>query len=231
MLGNPQLGMPTARHYVLGVRQDLGAGWSWTLDTYYKQLTNLVVDLEDTSLYANGAEGKTYGAEVMLNKELTSRWYGWLAVSLARTRRTDNMTGETVPFSFDTPLVATLVGNYQLTRWWSAGARWTFRSGLPYTPIVGNHENPDFPGYYLPTYGTLNSSRASPFHRLDLRVERVFGSGRRVNGSFYFDVINAYGRNSGGAAQYKPVAGSSNYRLEEADSVPRVVSAGVRVTF
>ena len=230
-LGNPQLTMPSARHYVLGLRQDLGAGWSWTLDTYYKRLTNLVVDVDDSSLYANRAEGETYGAEVMLNKEMTSRWYGWLAVSLSRSRRTDDINGETAPFNFDVPVVATLVGNYQLTRWWSAGARWTFRSGMPYTPIVGNHENPDFAGYYLPTYGTLNGARAAPFHRLDLRVERVFGSGRRVNGSFYFDVINAYGRNSGGAAEYKPVAGSSNYRLEESDSVPRLISAGVKVSF
>jgi hypothetical protein len=169
--------------------------------------------------------------ELMLNKEQTSRWYGWLAVSLARSRRTDGITGETVRFNFDTPVVATLVGNYQLTRWWNAGARWTFRSGLPYTSIVGNRENPDFPGYYLPVYGSLNDARASPYHRLDLRVEREFGSGKRVNGRFYFDVINAYGHNSGGAAEYKPVAGSNRYRLEEADSLPRIISAGVKVSF
>ena len=231
VLGNPQLESPSARHYVLGVRERLSAGWSWTLDGYYKQLTKYIIDVDDPSLYQNQARGETYGMELMVNKERTSRWYGWFALSLSRSRRTDEITGETVRFNFDVPVVATLVGNYQLTRWWSAGARWTFRSGLPYTSIVGNHENPDFPGYYLPVYGDLNDSRASPYHRLDLRVEREFGSGKRVNGRFYVDVINVYGRNSDGAARYKPIAGSNRYRLEQADSLPRTISTGVKVSF
>jgi hypothetical protein len=223
--------MPGARHYVVGLGQHLSAGWSWKLDAYYKRLTNVVIDVDDDSRFQNRASGSTYGAELMLNKEKTSRWFGWLALSLSRSTRTDEISGSTVRYAFDMPVVATLVGNYQLTRWWNAGMRWTFRSGMPYTPIVGNHENPNFPGYYLPDYGALNSARASPYHRLDLRVEREFGSGRRVNGRFYFDLINAYGRNSGGAAEYKPVAGSRDYTLEQSDSLPRLLSAGVKVSF
>jgi hypothetical protein len=45
------------------------------------------------------------------------------------------------------------------------------------------------------------------------------------------DLVNAYARNSGGAAQYKPRAGSSDYKLEQADSLPLLFSIGVKVTF
>jgi hypothetical protein len=108
--------------------------------------------------------------------------------------------------------------------------RWQLRSGLPYTPIVGNTPNPNFPGFYIPTYGELNSSRASPYHRLDLRAEYQLQL-RKMQGSVYVDIINVYARRNGGAARYKPVPGSSDYTLEEPDSLPLLPSVGVKITF
>jgi hypothetical protein len=230
-LGNPAIDAPVALHYVLGVKQTLARGWSWTVDGYYKDLRKVIIDAPAPLLYANAATGETWGAELMLNKERTGRWYGWMSATVARSRRTSKLSGETVRFSFDTPVVATAVGRYDITSNWSAGLRWTFRSGMPYTEITGNHENPDFPGYYLPDYGPVNEARADDYHRLDLRVARSFGTGKRVQGSFFFDLVNAYARNSGGAAQYKPEAGSSDYELEQAKSLPILVSLGVKVSF
>jgi len=230
-LGNPDVDAPVALHYVLGVKQVLGNGWSWSADGYYKDLRKVIIDAPAPLLYANAATGETWGAELMLDKAQTGRWYGWMSASLARSRRTSRFSGETVRFSFDTPVVMTAVGHYQITSSWSAGLRWTFRSGMPYTAITGNHENPDFPGYYLPDYGPVNAVRADDYHRLDLRIARAFGAGKRVQGSFFFDLINAYARNSGGAAMYKPEAGSSDYEVEQARSLPILVSLGVKVSF
>jgi hypothetical protein len=231
VLGNPRIDSPVAWHYVLGLKQALGHGWSWSADGYYKNLRKVVVDAPAPVQYDNLASGETWGAELMLNKERTGRWYGWLSASVARSRRTHELTGETVRFSFDTPVVATLVGNYQITSRWSTGLRWTWRSGMPYTAITGNHENPDFPGYYLPDYGAVNGMRADDYHRLDLRIARGFGGSGRFQGSFFFDVVNAYGRNSGGAAQYKPEPDSGDYTLEQSDSLPLLLSLGVKVSF
>lgn len=228
-LGNPAVKAPGAWHYVLGVKQQLGQGWSWTADAYYKNLDQVIIDTTAPLLYDNLAHGETWGTELMLDKAETGRWYGWASLSVSRSRRTSTTSGETIRFNFDTPVVATLVGNYRISERWSTGLRWTFRSGMPYTSITGNHENPDFPGYYLPDYGPVNGARADDYHRLDLRLARSFG--RRVQGSWFIDVVNAYGRNSGGAAQYKPEAGSSDYKLEEADSLPLLFSIGVKVTF
>lgn len=79
------------------------------------------------------------------------RLYGWLALGLAKTERDDALTGVSAVFDYDAPVVANLVVNYRWNRTWDAGLRWTYRSGMPYTPIVGNRSNPDFPGYYLPS--------------------------------------------------------------------------------
>ena len=230
VFGNPQLRSPEATHYVVGTKGQFGDGWSLDVDLYYKDLKQLAVDVDDDRNYINAATGEAYGAEVMLQKaQRDDRWYGWFTLSYAKTRRTNDLTGRTTNADYDTPVVANLVLNYQL-RNWNVGLRWNYRSGMPYTPITGNRENPDFPGFYLPVYGKLNSERAGAYHRLDLRAERPFKFSR-VEGSYYIDIINAYVRRNGGAVAYEPIAGTSDFRLEEEEGLPLIPSIGVKFIF
>lgn len=237
VFGNPKLEPIEATHYVLGLTHRINDTWSWSAETYYKDLEKLVVDVPTEQRYVNGANGAAYGLELMINKNRApyepgsrDRFYGWFALGLAKTERDNELDGTHAVFDYDAPLVANLVVNYRWNRAWDAGLRWTFRSGMPYTPIAGNRENPDYPGYYLPVYGALNSSRASPYHRLDLRVERQF-TGERLRGSVYLDIINAYARENGGAVRYKPVPNSSTYELEEEEALPLLPSIGVKLIF
>ncbi|MBM0107387.1 TonB-dependent receptor [Steroidobacter sp. S1-65] len=230
VFGNPTLASPEAMHYVFGgtIRPD--ELWSITADVYYKDLRNVVVDVPEPTMYVNAATGKAYGAELLVNRDAGERWYGWLSVSASKTERRNELTGESIPFDYDVPVVANLVLNYRISSRWEAGLRWNLRSGMPYSPIIGNKPNPDYPGYYLPVYGELNSERAKPYHRLDLRIEHTFDYGR-VEGSYYLDIINAYARKNGGAVRYEATEGSSNYRLEEEEGLPFFPSFGVKITF
>lgn len=228
--GNPSLHSPTAEHYVFGIGATLNNGWSFTSDIYYKKLDKIVVDVDDDRNYINAATGKAYGAELLINKNLTDRLQGWLSMSLSRTERHNELTDTTARYDYDTPVNVNLVFNYDLHRHWNAGLRWNYRSGFPYTPIIGNKENPDFPGFYIPAYGTLNSQRAHAYHRVDLHVGHDFHI-RKLSGTVFVDIINAYNRKNGGSVQYKPIAGSSNYKLEETDSLPLIPSVGVKISF
>lgn len=230
VFGNPGLASPQATHYVLGTRYRLNGIWSLTADLYHKDLDKVVVDVRGPVRYVNDASGKSYGAEVLVNRDRRDRWYGWLSLGLSKTERLNGLTGATTAFDYDAPIVANLVLNYRINARWEAGLRWNFRSGMPYTPIVGNKPNPDFPGYYLPVYGELNSRRAAPYHRLDLRVERKFDHGR-IQGSYYLDIINLYARRNGGGVTYQAIAGSSDYRLVEQEGLPFFPSFGVKITF
>lgn len=237
VFGNPDLEPLEATHYVLGVTHRIDDTWSWSAETYYKDLDNIIVDVPTEQRYVNGASGEAYGLELMLNKNRApyvpgsrDRFYGWFTLGVAKTERDNHLDGTSAVFDYDAPIVANLVVNYRWNQAWDAGLRWTFRSGMPYTPIVGNRENPEFPGYYLPVYGDLNDSRASPYHRLDLRLERQF-VGTRLRGSVYVDIINAYARENGGAMRYKPVPNSSTYELEEEETLPLLPSIGVKLIF
>ncbi len=229
-VGNPSLRSPTAEHYVMGFNGTLGNGWSLSTDVYYKKLDKLAVDVTDDRHYINAASGDAYGIEFQVNKDLTERLKGWATLSLSRTKRHNDLTDTTFRYDFDTPIVANFVVDYDLGRHWDASARWNYRSGFPFTPIVGNKENPDFPGFFVPVYGELNSQRAHAYHRLDLHVGRTI-VGKKYTRSYFVDIINAYGRQNGGGVVYKPIAGTSNYKLEETKSLPFIPSFGVKISF
>lgn len=228
VLGNPTLRPFEAEHFVVGAKRTFADDWWAKIELYEKRLEDLVVEADGPLRYVNGATGDARGIELMVMREKAERWYGWATLSIARTERRNGVSGRSARFDTDTPVIANIVVSYQLTPVWSFGLRWQYRSGLPYTQIVGNEENPDFPGFYRPVYGDLNAERAGAYHRLDLRFERPIRFAR-VDGLFYFDVVNAYGRRNAGAAGYEPVAGSPEYRLVEDEGLPFLPSVGIKL--
>ena len=234
-IGNPALRAPVADHFVAGFDKSFSERWSLSLDAFYKTFDRWVTDAPQNSAlnYVNGASGKAHGVEFMLNRNrlANDRWYGWLSLAWSKSERTLERTGITAPYFSDIPLVVNLVGNYRINDRWSAGLRWTYRSGLPYTPVVGNRPNLRFPGRYLPVYGALNSRRGSAYHRLDLRVERRFEF-PRLNGSVYLDVINAYNNDNFRSIEYQPLAaGSAEFRLVREQALEFFPSIGVKASF
>lgn len=201
IIGNPKLHYINANHYVLGLENKLSQDWSWTLDAYYKDLKNVVIGIKDNSRgdfannYSNDASGRAYGIEFLLNKKLTQKWDGWLAVSLSKTERQDERTGEKRPFDYDRPVMINWVANYRYNQNWSFGLKWSLRSGGLYTPIVGTRTSTNNPAVTEPVYGELNSERLPIYHRLDLRAEYI--TPVRIGYlSLFADILNAYGQHN-----------------------------------
>jgi hypothetical protein len=206
VLGNPNLTTVKSDHYVWGIDHRLGRGWRWGADLYYKDMKDVVISAEldaTAGNYSNGAEGRAYGVELLVRKDLTDRWYGWASLSLAESDRTNTATGETVRFEYDKPVLFNLVANRQLGKYWSMGLRWTYQSGGRYTPIVDLVPSSSQPTVMEPVYGDLNSQQYPDFHRLDLRAEytrpKSWGYWK-----FYVDVLNAYDQDNVSAYEYAP---------------------------
>lgn len=235
VIGNPDLTSINSNHYVMGVNHIfkdsnywLDSSWSMNLEAYYKDINNLIVDVDDVEIqYLNQGKGSAYGFEFMINKDLTDRWYGWLNIALAKTERTNLLTGETTLFSYDIPVLVNWVAQYQMTKKWSVGGRWTYRSGTLYTPIVGNKPNPHYPDYYLPVYDALNSERADSYHRLDVRFERNIDS--FVSGVFFVDILNVYDRDNASGIDYVAVKDSDDYMLVKREGYGIFPSIGVKI--
>ncbi len=76
VLGNPSLARVKADHYVWGISQLLGGSWRWNADIYYKNMKDVVISSEQDGAaenYSNGAEGKAYGLELVIRKDLAQR--------------------------------------------------------------------------------------------------------------------------------------------------------------
>lgn len=208
-VGNRNLKRVKADHYVIGVEQQFDKAWNWNAAVYYKNLYDVVISITDptvpdfASRYSNEAEGKAYGAEVLVNRELSEQWLAWLSVSISKTKRTDMRSGETSPFEYDRPLMVNLVSKYYCNDNWSVGYKWSYQSGALYTPIVDLRPNATHPDILEPIYGEFNSERFPAYHRLDIRVEylrqRSWG-----HWSAYMDLINAYNRKNIQGYDYSP---------------------------
>jgi len=201
--GNTQLTHIRADHSVVGISQKVGPGWSWKAEAYYKKLYDLVIGVNDPAInYVNGASGAAYGTELLIKKEETDQLSGWLAVTLAKSERRNDLTGESFRFQYDQPVNVTLIANYKLTQEWSIGGKWAYTSGRPYTPIVGTNGTYS-DGRPIPVYDGINSGTLPDYHRLDLRIDRhLLYDTWKLNA--YFELNNVYQRQNIVGYDYGP---------------------------
>ena len=237
-IGNPQLKSQTSKHMTLGFAQELSDEWSWSIEGYYKTMDDLPLALDENQpdaelLYSNDVTGTAYGVDLLLNKNKTENWYGWLSLSYANSERTNERTNITRDFYADTPLVLNAVYQYQFSERWNGGFNFTARSGQAYTPITGVRENPDYHERYLPIYGEAFSKRYDIYHRLDIRFERqtdFFG----LDAKLVLEVMNvlAVKNVSNIDLDYKNVHSTSDLIIEEEeDDFGMRPSIGFSVSF
>ncbi|WP_236074884.1 TonB-dependent receptor plug domain-containing protein [Teredinibacter purpureus] len=237
-IGNENLQSPTATHYTLGVDRELNDGWSWSLEAYYKLMDNLPLALaggEDNSalLYSNDVSGEATGVDVFINKEMTTNWYSWLALSYSLSERTNDRSGETVNYYLDTPMILNWVVNYSRSETFNVGWRWTIRSGTAYTPIVGIQENPWFDDSVLPEYGDPYSDRLPLTSRLDVRFKWL-GQLWGMDTEYIVDILNALNQENvtGVGLDYEKVDSVNDPLKTEENVSPGIIAAlGMRLKF
>lgn len=235
-IGNPELGSPRSEHFTLGLKQELSDGWSWSVTGYYKTMDELplATDVDDTHQppYTNNMEGEAYGVDLLINKERTDRWYGWLAISASRSTRTSQITGVEQDYYLDTPLVLNWVINYQLNELWNLGGRFTLQSGRAYTPILGAQANPWFENRLLPVYGEAFSERLPVYARLDLRFQRemtLWG----YPGTYNIDILNALNRRNvtDRNLDYRRTQSPQDFKLEDEVGMGIIPAVGMSLSF
>ncbi|CAH9063607.1 hypothetical protein PSECIP111951_02936 [Pseudoalteromonas holothuriae] len=237
-VGNPKLKSQTSEHFTLGFEQQLEHEWSWSVEGYYKTMDDLPLAIDASApdahlLYTNQVEGRAYGVDLLVSKNKTNNWYGWVSLSYAKSERTDTRQNITRDYFADTPLVFNAVLHYEINELWEGGFNFTARSGQAYTPIVGVRENPEHANRFLPVYGDAFSKRHDLYHRLDIRFERktqLFG----LDGKLILELMNAYGQDNISYIDldYKKVNSVDDlYIKEEQDDFEMRPSIGFSVTF
>ncbi|VAW88261.1 hypothetical protein MNBD_GAMMA18-1045 [hydrothermal vent metagenome] len=175
--GNPALLMTEAEHRILGIEHQVNPLYSVKAEVYHKPMENLVIALDDNDPpdnFANRGTGEAYGFDLFIKRTPSQGKIGWLSLSWAKSRRTNQITGITRDFSGDQPLTVTAVwgqpfgGNW--TRWdWSIKAQ--ANSGRPYTKITGRNWDAAN-NRWIAEYGKHNAERLPTYYKVDLRIGR-----------------------------------------------------------
>ena len=188
-----------ALHASVGIEQQLAPGLELSLEGFYKQLSNLVVSqvAEDSAAigarFANTGEGRAYGGETLLRyRHPGGRFFGWLAYTLSRSERRSTDREPYHLFEYDQTHILTALGNVNLGRGFSTGARFRYVTGSPYTPVLGGVLDLDA-GAYAPIPGAAYGGRLPAFHQLDVRVDKTWllSTAKLVA---YLELRNAYNR-------------------------------------
>lgn len=261
-IGNPDLDFPVSDHYVVGFEHQIDESLSAKLEVYYKDIQNLVIgnpalnsdhiddltggstDADTPAPYINGSTGKAYGLELLINKNLTDKWYGWLSATYSKTTRKNDTNGQEIDYGYDRPWVVNLVAAYQQNERTSYGFKWRYQSGSLVTPVdmnntatpyykCGTEATPIFsttdtcssdePYVYDPLEGEANSERLPAYHRLDFRMDTK----ATKNSTYYFEIINLYNRANVSDYEY-----NKEYTEREAvESLPIIFSVGAKLVF
>ena len=147
-------------------------------------------ELEAQKLFLAPESAESKGIEVCLKRDVGTRWSFWSSYSTAWSN--ESIGGRDVPRNTDQRHTIYMDANYRPSARWRINLAWQFHTGWPYT---AEHfiRRPTSGGRYRITtqYGERNAKRFPAYHRLDLRVNRVFNTstGRL---SVFAEVVNLY---------------------------------------
>ena len=236
--GNPNLGLPWADQYQVGIERRFTDADDLTATLFYVRRHDLPVPSVDH--FSSTGKARAYGLEVLLRHQVTKHFYGWIAYTLSRSEVAGNLA-ESVPMGgmgmprngldlawrpgpFDQTHNLIMVGSYRFGSW-ETGLTFRLVTGTPRTPVVGAFYDADFNGYTR-INGAPGSARNPTFTQLDFRVERRWTFEYWVMG-IYLDVINVLNRENPEGTLY-------DYRFRESTALrglPILPILGVRGRF
>ena len=142
----------------------------------------------------SGGDGRAYGFEILNRTQIANKFNLILAYTFVRSEFKDK-NDEYVPTNWDNQHILTLTTTYNFKKNWSAGAKWRFAGGLPYTPydmeLSSQKEAWDTQGRAFYDYDQINTLRLDAFHQLDIRVDKRFFY-KKWSLMLYLDIQNAY---------------------------------------
>jgi hypothetical protein len=229
--GNPDVRSERAIHSGVGVEVKPSRLWYVDGEVYYIDRTRLVttsnqgdVAGEEVQLenFDNDGSGETWGVEALVRREISEHVFGWLSYTFGKSVRRASDTSRTTPTAFDQPHNLNAVVSWKPGGGWELGARLQLSSGRPDTPYIGATFDADSGGY-RPVSGGFRTVRRELFHKVDVRVEKMWLFELWSMG-LYLDVQNIFNVENVEAVQW-------DYRYRESapvTGIPILPTIGVR---
>jgi TonB family protein len=197
VFGNPTLTAARADHFLAGALFRLSETTGVETTVFYTSSTDLAArSASPAPLLAEALEqtgsGRSFGAQILVRKEIGAGLFGWVSYSLLRSERRDRDGAAWRLFDFDQTHVLTALASYRIGAGFEIGARARVATGFPRTPVRGAYYDART-DTFEPVLGPQSSIRIPAFFALDVRVSRRFAIGASEL-EIYLDVQNATNR-------------------------------------
>ncbi|MCF0075297.1 TonB-dependent receptor [Dyadobacter sp. CY261] len=194
----------------LGYFKDIGETGTYEVsaEAFYRTSANEVDYISGAEVLANeflegdllSGKGRAYGLELYFQKK-KGDFTGWVSYTLSRSELQVNgiNNGDWYAARFDQTHNLKIVGSYAFNKKWSATTDFTYTTG---TPTTYPNQRYVSQGQLIPFNSTnsRNSTRITPYHRLDLSL-RMEGKSLKRNGKprkmtdyWVFSAYNVYAR-------------------------------------
>ncbi|MFO7615729.1 MAG: TonB-dependent receptor [Bacteroidales bacterium] len=249
-------------HYIAGIQYQPKEYLFASLEGFYKTYANYPFSVRDSlSLATKGSDfgvigdeevvstgiGRAFGFEVLNRTKLEERLKLNLILSYTFViSQFQNLEGEYISTNWDNKHIINLTVFKGFAKNWSAGMKWRFVGGTPFTPYDLATSSIkaawDVAGGPLLDYSQLNSLRLAPFHQLDLRVDKRFFF-ESWSLMAYVDIQNAYNfkgeqpdyivRDKDENGNYILLDGGTRYQLKRINSLSGTIlpTIGIMIQF
>jgi len=189
----------------LGMAKTFNDKYEFSVEGYYKQMTN-VISFKEGSSFAFGFEedwqnkitqgdGEAYGLELFLQKK-RGKTTGWIGYTLSWNNRTfeEINGGETFPFRYDRRHDISVVAMHQFNERVSLSGAWIFGTGNAFTLPRFRYPYAQQGGFFsgeIESLGKKNDFRMTNYHRFDISLE-LTKQKKRVLRTWVFGVYNTY---------------------------------------
>lgn len=197
VFGNPLLSVADASHYLASTQVGITSKLSAETTAFYSRSDGLAVrnpaaaPLLGQALVGQG-EGRAFGAQFLIRRDLDHGFFGWIAYTLMRSERRDGTSSNWRLFDFDQTHVLTALASYELGWGFDVGVRFRYATGYPRTPVIGAYYDARR-NIYEPVLGAKNSIRIPDFAQLDVRLSKTFKIAT-TKAEVYADVQNVTNR-------------------------------------
>jgi hypothetical protein len=202
VFGNPNIDAFRTLQTSAGFEQVFGRVARIDVDGFYKHWEDRVVGTQGGAppRYVNGGTGQAWGTEFLLDLRPTERSHSYVSYTLSQSTRKDGHSQPTRLFDRDQTHNLSLTASYEFGAGFSAGARFRYVTGNPYSAVAASVYDAST-DTYRPLYAGVNGQRNDTFHQLDLRVDKVWKLGP-VELTTYVEVMNAYNRKNPEGRRY-----------------------------
>lgn len=217
VFGQPGLTSNRALHYTLGIEREFTPQIEASVEGFYRDLDNLVVQG-----MGNSGSGYSMGIETLIRYKPDDHFFGFIAYTLSRSMRRDSDTSPLRLFQYDQTHILTATGSYRLGKGWELGASLRLVSGSMVTPRQYGFFDGTVGAYSAIAY-PFNGQRLPMFKKIDIRVDKAW-TYKTWTLRTYLDLQNATNQDNPESISYNYNSTQSQYGA----GLPIIPSIGVR---